>query len=316
VLLNVLCAFATLREILLVFKTIRHLLELIRFSHTLFALPFALLAAVMAWRVTKFRWQDLIGILLCMIAARSFAMAFNRLADRRLDAGNPRTAGRHLPAGILNVSQVAAFAAISGTVFVVSTLLFFPNRLPLALSIPVLIFLGGYSFAKRFTSLAHFWLGTALALSPIAAWIAIRGATVLANPADLLPPLVLSAAVLTWVAGFDIIYACQDYEADVRAKLNSVPVKLGIPNALRVAAACHMATIVLLACLPMVYPLFGLIYWAGIGAVALLLVYEHMLVRPDDLSRVNAAFFNVNAVISLGLFAVGTLDLMVGAGGY
>ena len=297
-------------------KTIRHLLELIRFSHTLFALPFALLAAVMAWRVTIFRWQDLIGILLCMIAARSFAMAFNRLADRRLDAGNPRTAGRHLPAGILNVSQVAAFAAISGTGFVVSTLLFFPNRLPLVLSIPVLIFLGGYSFAKRFTSLAHFWLGTALALSPIAAWIAIRGATVLANPADLLPPLVLGAAVLMWVAGFDIIYACQDYEADVKAKLNSVPVKLGISNALRVATACHMSTIVLLACLPMVYPLFGLIYWAGIGAVALLLIYEHMLVRPDDLSRVNAAFFNVNAVISLGLFAVGTLDLMVGAGGY
>jgi len=292
-------------------RTIRHLLELIRFSHTLFALPFALLAAVMAWRVTAFRWPDLAGILLCMVAARSFAMAMNRLADRRLDAANPRTAGRHLPAGILNVPQVAAFAAICATGFLASTLLFLPNRLPLFLSIPVLVFLGAYSFTKRFTSLAHFWLGTALALSPVAAWIAVRGEVVLANPIDLLPAIVLGGAVLTWVAGFDMIYACQDYDSDRKAKLHSVPVKLGIPGALRLAAACHVLTIVLLAGLVFVYP-FGWIYWAGVAAVAVLLIYEHLLVRPDDLSRVNAAFFNVNAVISLGLFVVGSLDLMVG----
>jgi 4-hydroxybenzoate polyprenyltransferase len=132
---------------------------------------------------------------------------------------------------------------------------------------------------------------------------------VLRYPADLVPALVLGAAVLTWVAGFDIIYACQDYDADRKAKLHSVPVKLGIPAALRVAAACHAMTIILLACLPLVYPLFTWIFWTGVAAVAILLVYEHLLVRPDDLSRVNAAFFNVNAIISLGLFAVGSLDL-------
>jgi 4-hydroxybenzoate polyprenyltransferase len=296
----------------MMFKTIRHLLELIRFSHTLFALPFALLAAVMAWQPTRFRWQDLAGILLCMVTARSFAMAFNRLADRRLDADNPRTAGRHLPARILSAWQVAVFAALSGAGFVSSTLLFLPNRLPLILSLPVLAFLAGYSYAKRFTSLAHFWLGTALGLSPVAAWIAVRGEAVLGDPADLLPPLVLGGAVLTWVAGFDIIYACQDYDADSKAKLHSVPVRLGIIGAMRLAAFCHLLTIGFLVCLPIVYPPFGWIYWFGAVAVAALLVYEHLLVRPIDLSRLNAAFFNVNAVISLGLFAVGSLDLLVG----
>jgi 4-hydroxybenzoate polyprenyltransferase len=352
-----------LRESFVVLKTIRHILELIRFSHTLFALPFALLAAVMAWRLQTyqhvldqivqsrlqagdsiqgasldalldvllnqivefhggpgdpkwhgfaFRWQEVCGILLCMVTARSFAMATNRLADRRLDANNPRTAGRHLPAGILSAPQVAMFAAACAVGFVASTSLFLPNRLPLVLAVPVLAFLAGYSYAKRFTALAHFWLGTALALSPVAAWIAIRGEAVLTKPIDLLPALVLGGAVLTWVAGFDMIYACQDYESDKQAKLHSIPVMLGIRNALRLAAACHLFTIVLLACLPLVYPLFGWIFWAGVAAVAVLLVYEHLLVRPDDLSRVNAAFFNVNAVISLGLFAVGSLDLLVG----
>ena len=285
---------------------------MIRFSHTLFALPFALLAAVMAWRASDFLWQELVGILLCMVTARSFAMAANRLADRKLDANNPRTAGRHLPAGILSVTQVTLFAAASAVGFIASTLLFLPNRLPLYLSIPVLALLAGYSYAKRFTSFAHFWLGTALALAPIAAWIAIRGEAVLANPFDLLPAVVLGVAVLTWVAGFDIIYACQDYDADRAAKLHSIPVRLGISGALRLAAFCHLLTIVALACLPLVYPHFGWIYWAGVAAVAVLLIYEHLLVRPDDLSRVNAAFFNVNAIISLGLFAVGSLDLLVG----
>ncbi len=293
-------------------KTIRHLLELIRFSHTLFALPFALLAAVMAWRLSGFSWRDLVGIMLCMVTARSFAMSWNRLADRRLDANNPRTAGRHLPAQILSVPQVVAFAATCTIGFVASTLLFLPNRLPLYLSIPVLAFLAGYSYAKRFTPLAHFWLGTALALSPVAAWIAIRGSVVTTTPSDLLPAIVLGGAVLTWVAGFDIIYACQDYEADQESRLHSIPVALGIPGALRVAAACHLLTIVLLACLPLVFPLFGWIFWAAIATVAALLIYEHLLVRPDDLTRLNAAFFNVNAVISIGLFLMGSLDLWVG----
>lgn len=334
---------APLREIIQeVLHTIRHFLSLVRFSHTLFALPFALLAALMAWHLralelTKFagprrdellkftsdsppgthiflipfsiRWQELLGILMCMVFARCAAMAFNRLADRTLDATNARTAGRHLPAGLLSVGQVAAFAIACLLGFIASTLLFLPNRLPLYLAVPVLLFLFGYSYAKRFTSLAHFWLGTALALSPIAAWIAIRGDVLLQTPRDLLPAIVLGGAVLAWVAGFDIIYACQDYEHDRRSKLHSVPVRLGIAAALRLAAACHLATVVLLACLPLAYPPLGWIFYAGVAAVAVLLVYEHALVRPDDLARVNTAFFHVNAVISLGLLAVGTLDL-------
>jgi 4-hydroxybenzoate polyprenyltransferase len=295
-------------------KTVRHLLELIRFSHTLFALPFALLAALMAWQLTAFRGRDLAGILLCMVTARSFAMAVNRLADRRLDADNPRTAGRHLPAGLLSIWQVTVFAALAAAGFVASTLLFLPNRLPLVLSLPLLAYLAGYNYAKRFTSLSHFWLGSALALSPVATWIAIRGQAVLGEPADLLPPLLLGAAVLTWVAGFDIMYACQDYDADRKAKLHSIPVQIGIPRALHLAAVCHLATIILLACLPLVYPRFGWIYWGGLGTIAVLLVYEHVLVRPEDLSRVNAAFFNVNAIISVGLLAIASLDLLVGGG--
>ncbi|MCC6492340.1 MAG: 4-hydroxybenzoate octaprenyltransferase [Pirellulales bacterium] len=325
-------------------QTIRHFLSLVRFSHTLFALPFALLAAFMAWHLralemTKFagprrdellkftsdsppgthiflipfsiRWQELLGILLAMVFARSAAMAFNRLADRKLDASNARTAARHLPAGILSVPQVTAFAALCSLGFIASTLLFFPNRLPLYLAVPVLLFLLGYSLAKRFTSLSHFWLGAALALSPVAAWIAIRGEVLWHTPADLLPAAVLGAAVLAWVAGFDVIYACQDYDHDRRASLHSLPVRLGVAGALRLAAACHLGAIVLLAILPRAYPPLGWIYYAGVAAVAALLVYEHALVRPDDLARVNIAFFHVNAVISLGLLALGTLDLAI-----
>jgi len=301
--------------------TIRHLLSLIRFSHTLFALPFALLAAMMAWvesgkqeAESGFRWQELLGIVLCMVTARSAAMAFNRLADRKIDVGNPRTAGRHLPAGILSVAQVVAFTAACVIAFIASTLLFLPNRLPLYLSVPVLAFLCGYSYTKRFTSLAHFWLGAALALSPMAAWIAIRGEVVLQHAGDLLPAAVLSGAVLAWVSGFDMIYACQDFQFDREAGLKSIPARLGIAGALRLAVVCHSVAVVLFAVLPLVYPPLGLIYWLAVAGVAALLAYEHALVRPDDLDRVNIAFFNVNAVISLGLLAVGTLDLWLGGG--
>jgi len=291
---------------------LRHLLELIRFSHTLFALPFALLAAVMAWAANArstppiaFRWQDLAGILVCMVFARSAAMAFNRLADRRLDAANPRTQGRHLPAGILNVGTVAAFLALCSLGFVAGTLLFLPrNPIPVAASLPVLVFLFGYSFAKRFTLLSHFWLGAALMLAPLAAWIALR-------PAAAWAPLVLGAAVLLWVAGFDIIYACMDFEFDRRMRLHSIPARFGLSRALRIAAACHLGMVVLLLILPLAYAAFGWIYYAGVAAIGLLLAYEHWIVRPDDLTRVNHAFFGVNVVVSLGLLAVGTLDVLV-----
>jgi 4-hydroxybenzoate polyprenyltransferase len=291
---------------------LRRLLELIRFSHTLFALPFALLAAAMAWSANlrsdppvAFRWLDLLGILACMVFARSAAMAFNRLADRRLDALNPRTRMRHLPTGVLSSGSVMAFTAMCALGFVASTLLFLPrNPIPLAASLPVLAFLFGYSFAKRITVLSHFWLGAALMLAPLAAWVAIRAELAWA-------PVVLGAAVMLWVAGFDIIYACQDYEFDVKMRLRSVPARFGVGGALRLAAACHFGTVVLLLLVPAVYDGFGWIYLAGVAAIALLLVYEHWLVRPDDLSRVNQAFFQVNAVVSLGLLAVGVLDLLV-----
>ena len=303
------------------FKRLRLILEMIRFSHTLFALPFALLAGVMAWSESArspggvaIGWRPWLGILLCMVTARSAAMAFNRLVDRRLDAQNPRTAQRHLPAGLLSIGSVTVFTAAAAVGFVASTLLFLPNRLPLYFSVPVLAFLCGYSFAKRFTSLAHFWLGAALMLAPVSAWIALRGAAVAANPADLLPAVVLGGAVLLWVAGFDIIYACQDVEFDRQAHLASVPVRLGVNGALRLAAVCHLGMVVLLSLLPVVFPLFSWIYLSGVLAVALLLVYEHWLVRPDDLTRVNVAFFNVNAVVSIGLLLAGMLDLLVSGG--
>lgn len=296
-------------------RTIRHILEMIRFSHTVFALPFALLAAIMAWTTpvrVQFRWQDLVGILLCMVAARSAAMAFNRLADRQIDAENPRTKSRHLPAGILSVSSVVAFTISSSLLFVAGTLLFLPNRLPLVLSIPVLLFLLAYSYTKRITSLAHFWLGAALMLAPVCVWIAIRGEILLYHPADILPALLLGGAVLTWVAGFDIIYACQDAEFDRAARLQSVPARLGVPRALKLAAFCHLLTIGFLAALPLLcrqVPL-GWFYGVGVAAVAVLLVYEHLVVRPDDLTRVNVAFFNVNSLISIGLLIVGAIDLL------
>ena len=291
---------------------LRHLLELIRFSHTVFALPFALLAAAMAWAANlrsdppvAFRWLDLLGILACMVFARSAAMAFNRLADRRLDALNPRTQMRHLPAGVVSTGSVVLFTALCSLGFVASTLLFLPrNPIPLLASLPVLAFLFGYSFAKRFTVLSHFWLGTALMLAPLAAWVAIRAELAWA-------PVLLGAAVMLWVAGFDVIYACQDYDFDVKMRLRSLPVRFGVAGALRLAAACHFSTVVLLFLVPAVYDGFGSIYLAGVAAIGLLLAYEHWLVRPDDLSRVNQAFFHVNAVVSLGLLTIGVVDLFV-----
>ena len=288
------------------------LLELIRFSHTLFALPFALLAAAMAWSANlrarppvAFRWLDLLGIVVCMATARSAAMAFNRLADRRLDALNPRTRGRHLPAGLLSTGSVIAFTVACSLGFVAGTLLFLPrNPIPLYAALPVLVFLFGYSYAKRFTALSHFWLGAALTAAPLGAWVAIRAELAWA-------PVVLGMAVLLWVAGFDMVYACQDYEFDVKLRLRSIPARFGVAAALRLAAICHFAMVGLLLLVPLVYDGFNGIYLAGVAAIGVLLLYEHWLVRPDDLSRVNRAFFQVNAVVSVGLLAVGVIDLFL-----
>jgi 4-hydroxybenzoate polyprenyltransferase len=287
----------------------RKLLELIRFSHTIFALPFALLAAALAWADEPFRWPDLAGVLLCMVFARSAAMAFNRVADRHIDARNPRTVARHLPAGTLSVAVVWSFTVLCCLAFVTSTLLFQlrepANPWPLYLSGPVLLFVLGYSLAKRFTSLAHFWLGAALMLAPVAAWIAIRGFV------DMPVPLLLGGAVAFWVSGFDILYACQDAAFDASAGLHSVPARFGVRASLRIAAVCHAVMFGLLVGLYFASPHLSGVFVAGLVAVGALLVYEHSLVRADDLTRVNRAFFHVNGVISLGLLAVVLVQLAV-----
>ena len=286
-------------------QRIRQLLELIRFSHTVFALPFALLAAAMAWfrPDTEFRWLDLVGILLCMVFARSAAMAFNRVVDAGIDAGNPRTEGRHIPAGLLSKKSVVAFTIACSVAFVASTLIFLPKRLPITLSVPVLLFLLSYSYAKRFTAWCHYWLSTALMLSPVCAWIAVRDEIAW-------QPFLLSAVIFFWVGGFDIIYACQDADFDREKKLFSLPSRWGIPTALRIAMLSHLITIGSLFAL-WHFGGFGTVFLIGVIAVSALLIYEHSLVRPGDLTRVNIAFFNVNSIVSLGLLLVGLTDLIV-----
>lgn len=291
-------------------STLRAYLELVRFSHTVFALPFALLAAAMALHANSadmppvgLRWQELLGIVLCMITARSAAMAFNRIVDRRFDAANPRTSERHLPRGAISVAAAAGLTVAASAGFAASTLLFLPrNYIPLIAAAPVLLFLFGYSYAKRFTAWSHFWLGAALMLAPVAAWVAIR-------PVFDWPPLLLGGAVMFWVAGFDVIYACQDYEFDRRAGLHSIPARWGLRGALRIAAACHLLMLILLGLLPWFCPPLGAIFTAGLVALAAVIAYEHWLVRPDDLTRVNRAFFHVNAMFSVGVFVLGVIDI-------
>ncbi len=308
-------------------QRIRTILEMIRFSHTIFALPFALLAAVMCWVVPPvdspavqrpgFNFLHLVGIIVCMVFARSSAMAFNRVADHRIDKDNPRTENRHIPAGVLTLQSVILFTLVNSLLFVAATLLFLPNRLPLYLSVPVLAFLCLYSYTKRITSLAHFYLGVSLMLAPISTWIALRGEVMMVSPADCLPAVVIGLIVLFWVSGFDIIYACQDAAFDQAANLKSVPARFGVKGALRIAALSHLVMIGCMLLLPIVHLAggprlaLGWIYYTAVGAVACLLLYEHSVVKADDLTRVNIAFFNVNSVISVGLFLIVSLDLLI-----
>jgi 4-hydroxybenzoate polyprenyltransferase len=299
---------------------LRNYLELVRFSHTIFALPFAAMAALIAIQRGAdqspagghawLRWATLAGgMLVCMVTARTAAMAFNRLVDRLIDATNPRTAARHLPRGAVSVGEVVLLVVVACCGFVAATLLFLPNWLPLVLSVPVLAWLLGYSYAKRFTMFAHVWLGAALGLAPVAAWIAVRGQTLLGDPADILPAAVLGLAVTAWVAGFDVIYACQDAAFDADAGLHSIPARLGVPRALRVSAWLHVATMLMLALLPLVVPPLGAIYWLAWLAIGGLLAWEHAIVKPDDLSRVNEAFFTANAILGIVLLAAVTADV-------
>lgn len=299
-------------------ERIRRYGQLIRFSHTIFALPFAMLASWWAWILPSpldgsaiiFRVQDLIGVLLCMVFARSFAMATNRLLDQKYDAGNPRTAGRHLPAGLLARSEVLGFIALCACAFVASTWLFLPNRLPLWLSVPVLAFLGGYSLGKRFTWLVHLWLGAALMLAPICAWIAIRGGVVAQDSSDLLPSVCVGGCVCLWVTGFDIIYACQDFGFDRQTGLFSIPARFGVRGALRIAKVLHFLMFAFAIAISFWFPQLSLgwIYRLAVVGIGLLLVWEHTVVSEKSLDRMQLAFFQLNAVISVVFLVAGGLD--------
>lgn len=287
-------------------KQLALLLDSIKFAHSIFALPFALLAMIVAgggWPP----WRVVLLIILCMVSGRSAAMAFNRLADRDLDADNPRTRGRPSVTGQLSPRFHLVFTVVWSAIFCGTSWLL--NPLCFSLSLPVLGILLGYSLSKRFTSLCHFWLGLALGLAPLGAHLAVRG--------DLRPlaglgqqwdlsfeafPLLLLLAVLCWVAGFDLIYACQDYEHDVKdARVFSTPKRIGIRNALVLSGVLHvLAAALLIGC--GVYAGMGLWYYSAVGLVMVLLAYEHWIVRPTDLSRVNVAFFTINGIVSLLLF--------------
>jgi 4-hydroxybenzoate polyprenyltransferase len=281
---------------------LRLVLEMIKFEHTVFALPFALAGMMLAaggWP----SWATVGWIAVAMVGARSAAMGWNRLADRRLDAANPRTSGRALPAGRVSPGFVAAFVAVSLALLVLAAWRL--NPLCLELSPLAILVLLGYSYTKRFTWLAHVALGLALAGAPLGAWIAVRG--------DVAPaPLVLAGAVITWVAGFDVLYALQDEGFDREIGLFSVPARFGRRAALWISALLHLATLALLATLPFVYPPgLGTIYWIGIAGCALLLAWQHAILRPGDLSRLDAAFFNANGLLSVWLFAALAADLLL-----
>ncbi len=282
-----------------VFRSFRATLEMIKFSHTLFALPFAILAAVLA----AGGWPDretLAKIVLAMIGARSAAMAHNRLADRHIDAANPRTASRALPAGTLSIGFVRAFLVASVALFLAAAASL--NRLTLLLSPVALALLLLYSYTKRFTTLSHLVLGLCLGVAPVGAWIAVRGEFALL-------PVLLGLAVLFWTAGFDVIYSLQDEAHDRRTGLRSIPARYGAKRALWLSAVFHLLMAGLLVA---VWRLSGggWLFLAGVLATLSALVYQHAIVRPGDLSRVDAAFFTANGFVSVTLAACGIADVL------
>jgi 4-hydroxybenzoate polyprenyltransferase len=275
------------------FERVRAYGGMIRFSHSVFALPFALTAAALAAREGGIRARQVAWIVVAMVCARSAAMGFNRLADHALDARNPRTAGRELPRGVVSRAEAWLFVALSAAGLVLAAAML--NPLCLALSPVALAIVLGYSYTKRFTAASHLVLGLSLAIAPVGAWVAVRGRFEA-------PPLVLGLAVLLWVAGFDTLYACQDAEFDRREGLRSLPASLGVPRALALARAMHALTLPVLAALYLLVPLHPL-YLAGVAGFGAVLAWEHTLVRPSDLSQVMRAF-DVNGWVSLGYFAV------------
>lgn len=284
----------------------------IKISHTVFALPFALLSTFLAASQLPGRvphWGQVALVIVCMVTARTLAMAANRLLDAGLDRQNPRTARRAIPAGALTPAFYVAVSFCCVVGFMAACYGFYlgyRNPWPALLGLPVLAFLCAYPFLKRFTRLCHFYLGAALALAPVCAWIAVRG-TIDA------PPFWMAAAVLCWTAGFDIIYACQDYASDVATGVFSVPAKLGVARALWVARLTHLAAAAFLITLGFsASPPLGVLYFVGVGLACTLLIVEHYLVRADDLSKVGLAFFTINGIIALALGTLGVLDVFVG----
>ena len=278
----------------------------IKISHTVFAMPFALLSAFLAARGWPKSGQILL-IVVCMVAARTVAMAVNRLLDAELDALNPRTARRAIPAGFLSRGFVTAVIAICVIVFAAACAGFrvwYANPWPLYLGGPVLAFLAAYPLLKRFTRLCHYYLGAALALAPVCAWVAVKGRL------DW-PPMIMAGAVLLWTAGFDIIYACQDYTSDVTLGVFSVPAKVGVAKALWVARLTHAGSVALLVLLGWQSPELAWLYGLGVAGVVGLLIVEHALVQADDLSKVGLAFFTVNGVISVLLGTLGIIDIFI-----
>src|SRR5215210_2066431 len=274
-------------------KNVRTTLEMIKIEHTLFALPFAFLGAVLAAGSLP-TVQQLIWITLAMVGARSCAMAFNRIADRELDSRNPRTRERALPAGTLSVGFVWAFTILSALIFFIAAAML--NRLTLVLAPVALCSIMLYSYTKRWTMLSHLVLGWCLAIAPAGAWIAVRGTL------DNSVPLLLSLVVMLWTAGFDVLYACQDYDFDRQTGLHSIPRKIGIARALWISRLFHAQAFATLVALYLVTHL-GVLALVGVVLTGALLVYQHTLVRADDLRRLNAAFFTTNAFVSVILFA-------------
>jgi 4-hydroxybenzoate polyprenyltransferase len=282
------------------FRNLRVTLEMIKWEHSIFALPFALCGAMLAaGGVPGIR--QLAWIIIAMISARSAAMAFNRVADASIDAANPRTQTRALPAGTLSPAFVTMFTVVSCAIFILAASQL--NRLALILSPVALAVVLLYSYTKRFTRWSHVVLGFSLGIAPAAAWIAVRGSL---DPRILL----LTAAVTFWVGGFDVLYACQDYDFDRLSGLHSIPRYVGISGALAIARTFHVVMLLLLIALVAVFGL-GKLAMVGVLAVAVLLTYEHTLVSPRDLSKLNAAFFTMNGVISIVFFAFVAADLLL-----
>jgi 4-hydroxybenzoate polyprenyltransferase len=280
--------------------------RLVRFSHTVFALPFALSSVALAWPRHAITLRMILWILVAMVGARTAAMGFNRLADRKFDALNPRTRGWELASGAVPVREAVALTAIAALIFVFAA--YQLNWICFVLSPLALAIIFFYSLTKRFTWASHLFLGLALALAPVGAWLAT-----VEPPIDLSEfsvPVYLGLAVVFWLAGFDIIYSLQDHEFDRAHGLHSIPVRFGVTGALRLSAFFHLCTAFFLA-LVGVDAAMGWVYWIGFAAVAAVLAWEHWIVTPTDLSRINRAFFDLNAYVSIGYFLATSIDVMV-----